>query len=230
MQPERMIANNVMVQLDPSNEIIETRSGLKLYMDTSYEPEKHVVRIGEVTKAPDKLIQTKGSIPWETDVEIRDGDKVVMYFLAVQNCLAPERKNYIRKNGTVWIFIKYHNIYAAIRNGKIMPVNGYLLVEPVEDPEWIRRVEKAKMNNIDLPDLRKASNVNVVYGKIAYMGKPNRSYDSPYKSDDNYDLNIGDIVVMKRIRDIPVEYEYHAKIDGGRKLYRVQRHDILAVL
>ena len=35
---------------------------------------------------------------------------------------------------------------------------------------------------------------------------------------------------MKRIRDIPVEYEYHAKMDGGRKLYRMQRHDILAVL
>jgi hypothetical protein len=35
---------------------------------------------------------------------------------------------------------------------------------------------------------------------------------------------------MKRISDIPAEYEYHAKMDGGRKLYRLQRHSIMAVV
>jgi hypothetical protein len=104
-----------------------------------------------------------------------------------------------------------------------------MLVEPVEDPEWIRKKEKAAKVGLEIPDMREPNNTDVVYGKIAYIGKPNKSYiDNLYKDDNYYDLEEGDEVIMKRIRDIPVEYEYHAKIDGGRKLYRAQRHDVLA--
>lgn len=219
-----------MIKLDPENEIIETPSGLKLFVDTSFEPEKHIVRCGEVVKTPTHLVQRKGEIPWTTEMEVQDGDRVVMYFLAVQNCLAPEKKRYVREGKTVWIFLKYHNIYAVIREGNIIPVNGYLLVEPIEDPEWIRKKAEAEKHNLELPDLRTTSNTHVTYGRITYIGKPNKSYDHPHRSDEHYNISVGDEVVLKRIRDIPVEYEYHAKIDGGKKFYRVQRHDILAKL
>lgn len=228
MQIRQTLGNNVIVKLDPENEFIQLESGIKLYVDTSFEPEKHVVRIGTVEKVPDKLYQKDA--PWKTNIEIKEGDRVVMYFLAIQNCLSPEQKKYIRKGNDVWIFIKYHNIYAVIEEGNIRPVNGYVLVEPVEDPEWIREKKLAAMKNLEIPDLREASNTNVTYGKIVYMGKPNESYHDHYKSDMHHDEQVGDTVMMKRIRDIPVEYEYHAKIDGGRKLYRIQRWDILAVL
>lgn len=224
---KKMLGNNLCIKLDPENNVIKTPSGFSLQLDTTFEPDKHVVRVGTVEAIPDYLINNG---PWETDIEIQVGDRVVMYYLAVQNCLRPERKHFIKYFDEVWIFLKYHNIYAVIRDGEIIPVNGYLLVEPQEDPEWIRLNKEANEKGIELVDMRQPSKTHVTYGKIAYMGKPNGKYRDAYKSDLHYDLEIGDTIIMKRIRDIPVEYEYHAKLDGGRKLWRMQRHDILAVV
>ena len=225
---KQMLNNYLCIKLDPENNIVKTPSGFILHLDTTYEPEKHIVRVGTAEAVPDYLIED-GS-PWKTDIEIQEGDRVVMYYLAVQNCLRPEYKRFMKYFDEIWVFLKYHNIYAVIRDGKIIPVNGYVLVEPKEDPEWERIVEDAREKGLEIPDLRKPSKTHVTYGEIAYIGKPNQSYRDTYKSDKHYNLNVGDMVIMKRIRDIPVEYEYHAKLDGGRKLYRMQRHDILAVI
>lgn len=232
MNVKQTVGNHVVVKLDPKNEYIVTESGIKLFVDTSFEPEKHVVRIGTVIEAPRTLTyhQKKSGYPWKTRPEIKAGERVVMYFMAIQNCLAPEQKKYTREGDDIYIFIKYHNIYAVIEEGNIRPVNGYVLVEPIEDPEWERRTNEAKKINLILPDLRQASKTDVTYGKIIYMGPPNEEYADDYKSDAHHNEKVGDTVIMKRIRDIPVEYEYHAKMDGGRKLFRMQRHDILAVV
>jgi hypothetical protein len=227
---KQTLGNQVCVKLDQKNDVIETPSGLRLIIDTSYEVEKHLTRLGEVIKAPTTLLQRRSEIPWKTDIEIQDGDRVVMYFLAIQNCLAKEQKKYFRYGNDIYIFIKYHNIYARVRDGVITPINGYILVEPVDDPSEVAEKERLDKLNLTIIDSDKASNVDVVYGKIAHIGKPNEFYNHPFRSDDHYDLKMDDIVVMKRIRDIPVEYELHAKLDSGRKLYRVQRHDILAKL
>jgi len=232
MKAGQSIGNNVTVLLDPENKFIKTKSGIKLFVDTSFEPEKHIVRTGTVIATPTRLTyhHKKPGYPWKTNPELKDGDRVVMYFMAIQNCLAPEQKKYTREGEDVYIFIKYHNIYAIIEEGNIRPINGYLFVEPIEDPEWTRKVEEAEKLDLELPDLRKPSKTDVSYGKIAYMGAPNEAYADDYKSDEFHNEQVGDTIIMKRIRDIPVEYEYHAKIDGGRKLFRMQRHDILAVL
>jgi co-chaperonin GroES (HSP10) len=229
MEVRETLGNNVMVKLDAKNDYIETKSGLRLLLDTSFEPEKHVVRVGTVEALPREL-QFKKEIPWETEIELKLGDRVVMYFMAIQNCLSKEQKKYAQEGKDVYIFIKYHNIYAIIRGEEIIPINGYVLVEPIEDPEWIRLNEQASKAGLIIPDMRKLSKTHITYGKIAYLGKPNLRYSEKYKSDEYYDLKVGDEIIMKKIRDIPVEYEYHAKMDGGRKLYRMQRHDILAVL
>lgn len=221
--------NYVVVKLDPENDRIKLKSGTEIFIDTSYDPGKHVVRTGEVVGLPLSL-RGGGDMPWDTDMELREGDRVVMYYLAVQNCLSKEQKKYYRKDGQTLIFIKYHNIYAAIRNGKIIPINGFVLAEPMEDPEWERVVADAKSKGIDLPDLRPPRFKEVTFGKIAYVGTPVKKYFGPHQSDDGVNIRPGDRVVMRRIRDIPVEYEYHAKLDGGKKYYRVRRPDILAIL
>ena len=232
MELKKAVANNVCVKLDPANDMIETPSGLKLVIDTSFEPEKHIVRVGTVEKTPENLIyhHKKSGYPWKTTMDLKEGDRVVMYFMAIQNCLAPEKKKCYREGKDVWIFIKYHNIYAVIEKNNIRPINGYVLVEPVEDPAWLEKKERFEKMNMEIPDLRKASNVDVTYGKIAYIAPPNEEYADDYKSDLHHEEKVGDTIVMRRITDIPVEYEYHAKMDGGRKLYRMQRHQILAVL
>lgn len=224
--------NLVKVRLDKENDKIITKSGVSLYLDTSYQPEQHTVLWGTVEALPLQLkYSDRGdAMPWLTEMDLQIGDRVVMYYMAVFNCLARERRHYIKEGDDTWIFVNYRNIYALVRDGKIIPVNGYVLVEPVEDPEWIRKVMEAEEHNYILPDLRQPSNNDVSYGKVAHTGKPNLLYFQPDLSDDDVDVSVGDPVVLRKIRDIPLEYEYHAKMDDGRKLYRVQRHDILAVL
>jgi co-chaperonin GroES (HSP10) len=227
------VGNKVIVELDPENSLIETKSGFKLQIDTSYEPEKHVVRMGTVKEVPEKILFSKSDrniMPWDTDMELKVGDRVIMYYLAVINCISPEKRWFYVENGKIIIFITYNNIYAAIRDGEIIPINGYVLVEPMEDPEWVSMQERIKQGGLLVPDMRKLSNKNVVYGKIAYLASPIRTYYDEHKSDENINVKVGDEIVMKKVRDIPMEYEYHTKVDGGRKLYRCQRHDIIGTL
>jgi hypothetical protein len=169
-------------------------------------------------------------MPWKTDIELKVGDKAIIYYLAVINALSPEYKWYKRDGKKVDIFITYENIYAIIRDGKIIPVNGYVLVEPVDNPEWTAYVDKMKAMGMEAVDTRVPSKKDAVYGKIAYMGTPNKEYFGDHKTDDGINTEVGDTVVLKKVRDIPMEYEFHAKMDGGRKLYRIQRHDIIAVV
>jgi hypothetical protein len=229
---DRAGINLVKVKLDPENNKLLLKSGVEVYIDNTFEPEKHLVLLGTVESLPQQLSYSdKGKkMPWLTDMELQVGDKVVMYYLGVFNCISKERKHYIKEGENTWIFIKYELIYALSRDGEIIPVNGYLLAEPREDPEWERKVMEAEEHNFVMPDLREPSKTHVAYGEIAYVGKPNKMYVNKNFSDDHVEVSPGDKIIMKRVRDIPVEYEYHTKMDGGRKLYRLQRHDILAVL
>lgn len=240
----KTLNNHLLVKLDPENDHIKTKNGIRIEVDTTYEPERHVVRLGTVEAVCDglkfeggieeielgksKIRRRKYHMDWETEMEARPGDRVVMYFMAVQNCLRPEYGKYIRENGETSIFITYQNIYAVIRDGNIIPVNGYILVEPVEDPYWERLVEKYIKVNIEIPDMRKPSLKDVCYGRVRHIGTANIRYADRGKSDEGYDVAVGDTVVMKRISDIPMEYEYHTKLEN--KMYRIQRHDILAKL
>jgi hypothetical protein len=53
--------------------------------------------------------------------------------------------------------------------------------------------------------------------------------DSEY-TDEGVDIAIGDIVVLKKVNDIPVQYNLHQRINNGELLWRVQRKNILAKL
>lgn len=229
MNVKQTFGNHLMIKLDPENNVVKTKGGLTLYIDTTFEPEKHTVVTGTVEALPDKLYWKE--LPWKTEMELRVGDKVVMYYMAVMNCMAKEQRRYIKEPGTgkVFVFIKYTNIYAAIRDGAIIPINGYILAEPIPDPYWEKKKKELMDKGIELAeDHNVNSNKNVVFARLVHVGKPIEKYAAEYLSDDNIDVKPGDEVILKKIRDIPIEYEYHTKLD--RKLFRIQRHDILSVL
>lgn len=232
MKVRKTLGNRVMVKLDPENNVIKTKSGLVLNIDVSFEPEKHMVLLGEVTALPTQLTYHKSGkfMPWKTHVEIKLGDRVIMYYLAVQNCLSKERKWHVREGEETWIFITYNNIYAVIRDGKIIPINGYILVEHIEDPVWENKKKYYEEKGIDIPDLRELSKTHCTYGKVVYIGKMNELYSNKSMMDSHIVVKAGDNIIMKKVRDIPLEYEYHTKLHGGRKLFRMQRHDILAIV
>lgn len=228
MKVKQTMGNHIMVKLDQENNVIKTPSGFTLYIDTTFEPEKHTVVTGTVEAIPKSLYPR--DLPWITQNELQVGDKVAMYYMAVMNCLSKERKKFIKEFRQTFIFIAYSNIYAAVRDGKIIPINGYILAEPIPDPFFEKKKQEYLDKGIELVELETKKNKEVCFARAVHVGKPNFGYKDPNQSDYFIEVSPGDELILKRLRDIPIEYEYHAKLDGGRKLYRIQRHDILAVL
>ncbi|MCK4823444.1 hypothetical protein KA005_47270 [bacterium] len=233
LEQGRTVGNNVMVELDPENDHIKMKDGGQLYVDTTFEPEKHVTVTGTVKAIPSHLRfnpNDPNMMPWETDMELQIGDRVIMHYLAVVNCFRKEIKKYWAEKGRRFVFIQYRSVYCMIRNGDIIPINGYCLVEPIPDRYIQSLHERADTAGLILAGMNEKNNKRVVYGKVAYTGKPNKRYFDTIYTDNEVNISPGDEVVMRKISDIPAEYEYHAKMDGGRKLYRVQRRDIFGIV
>jgi hypothetical protein len=74
---------------------------------------------------------------------------------------------------------------------------------------------------------RKISN-QVTYGKIKYLGKANRAYVEDFHSDKGVDVEVGDVVVIRKTADIPLQYSLHQKVNKGEPLLRCQRRNLLA--
>ncbi len=88
--------NNVMIELDPENDHIKMKTGGEIYLDTSYEPDKHVTTTGTVRAIPTSLRfdpENPSYMPWDTDMEIKIGDRVIIHYLAGMNCFRTEMKN-----------------------------------------------------------------------------------------------------------------------------------------
>lgn len=229
----RSAGNHVMVELDPENDHIKMKDGGQLYLDTSYEPDKHVTVLGTVKAVPTNLHfdpENPSYMPWDTVMELREGDRVIMHYLAVMNAFRPEIKKYLVQDGKRLIFVQYRSIFCMIRNEKIIPINGYCLIEPMPDRYIERLKERADTAGLILAGMNEKNNKRVVYGTVAYTGIPNKRYFDKIYTDNGVEVSQGDEVVMRKISDLPTEYEYHAKLDNGRKLYRVQRHDIFGIV
>lgn len=233
MDYKRTLNNYILIKLDPDNTSIKLKSGFQLYVDTSFDPEKHQVVTGTVYGIPSKLeysgTPNKG-LPWLTDMEVKLGDKVVVYYLAIVNALKKEQQRYFFEGGDKYVLITYNNIFTVYGDGFVKPINGYVLIEPCSDPFLEKTKERLKKLNLEWVKLDTKSNTNVSFGIVRYMGKPNREYVDEGASDDGVDVKIGDTVVLRKVSDIPLQFNLHAKIDGGKVYYRAQRRKILAVI
>lgn len=231
MKPKQTFGNRVLIKLDAENKSIKFKDGSDFLIDTSYEPGRHVTITGTVFGVPKSLSYTgipNIGMPWKTPMELKISDRVIVYYLAVLNAFRKETFNAVYEDGERYVFLDYRNIFVAIRNEQVIPLNGYCLIEPCQDPEVKAVEERAKQSGLYLPRGDGKSTKGVVYGIVAYTGTPNEAYVDHY-SDAGVDIHPGDIVVMKKITDIPLEYELHARMDGGKKFWRQQRKNILAI-
>jgi hypothetical protein len=231
MKPKVCLNNFVFIKLDPDNTSIKLKNGCELYLDNTFEAEKNAVVTGEIWGLPSHLKYSGKpnlDMPWLCDMELRMHDKVILYYLSVINALNPRNKRYILEGEDKYIFVSYDNVYAIVRGEQVIPVNGFCLIEPVEDPAITRERERMKALGMELVVLgRKISN-QVTYGKIKYLGTPNRAYVDEFQSDRGVDVAVGDVVVIRKTHDIPLQYDMHQKINNGVKLFRVQRRNLLA--
>jgi hypothetical protein len=227
----RLTLNNlVMVRLDPENEKVGG-----LFIDTTYNPELHVTVTGKVFGLPSHLIYTgKANIgmPWDCPMEIKMGDDIVLFYLSVMNELSPQTSRYgVMKEGkNRFILVSYDSVYAIVRDDKIIPVNGYCLIEPCKNPEIESQRERMTKLGLTPITLKKDSITSVVYGIVRHIGVPNRRYVDDGPTDEGVDIAVGDTIVMKKVSDIPLQYDLHQKVNEGKKLFRVQRRQMFAKL
>lgn len=227
METKKTLNNLIMIKLDAENDTVKG-----LFVDTTFEPERHTTVTGIIWGLPSHLQYTgKPNIgmPWETPLQAKIGDGVIVYYLSIVNALKPKESRCIIEDGKRFVLIPYQFIYAIIRDGKIIPVNGYVLIEPCENPEVTRQREAMKKIGLEMVEPTDKRNSNeVIFGRVKYTSVPNRQYVDDNTSDEGVDIAVGDVVIIRKTNDIPLQYDLHAKIDGGAKYYRVQRRNILA--
>src|SRR3990167_9922183 len=194
-------ANNyVLVKASPSNDTLKLKSGASIYLDTSFEPRKHSITSGIVEAVPDKIIFDNEywdqGIRYDTDIEVQPGDKVIFQYLVWGE--AVKEKKYIQHGSDFYLLVKYDMLFAAVRDEKIISLNGWLIVEPL--PEEQSKTTFFIPENIE-------SKKSMTKGVIRHAGLPNRAYlDFPYDYDDP-SHTIGDIILFSKDKARPLEYE-----------------------
>jgi len=198
-----------------------------LMVDTTYNPQNFVPRTGTVVLTPKELIYNNSEYTswWDTDIEVQAGDEVYCSYFEILLALGrlinptlPEHETkpeYIVKDGYIHVFIKYNAIIFAKRQETIIPVNGFMLVEPLK--------EKIIITKIELTEARK-NNTSESFGRVAYIGKPLRAYKG-IKTNDNGDIKTGDVVWFKPLSSINLEYLLCSTM--GRQYYYMQRLAII---
>ena len=227
----RTLNNFVCIKLDAENDKIKCKNGIELFIVPT---EKDITVTGTVVGLPSKLIYTgeqgKG-LEWLTNMELKYGDEVIIYYLSVQIALSPERQNYFIRGNDRFVFIPYDKIFAKIVDGHPAPINGYCLIEPCDDPMNVKVWERMKKIGLFVPFIkeRKKTNSHVIWGIVRYVSDPVREYASG-DSDEGVDIAVGDTVVCRKVSDIPLQYELHSKVDDKKIYYRVQRRNIYGKL
>ncbi|MBK5202114.1 MAG: hypothetical protein JJE45_00130 [Prolixibacteraceae bacterium] len=226
MDRKRTLNNLILIKLGKENDTVRG-----LFVDTTFDPERHTTVTGTIFGLPSHLYysgEPNKGMPWQTPLEAKIGDGVIVYYLSIVNALKPKESRCIIEDGERFVLIPYQFIYAIIRDEKIIPANGYVLIEPIEDPAITHDKERMAKLNMELIITEKRNSKEVIYGRVKYAGIANRQYVDEGSSDEGVDIAVDDVVVIRKSNDIPLQYDLHAKIDGGAKYYRVQRRNLLA--
>jgi co-chaperonin GroES (HSP10) len=238
----RPLNNHVLVKLNRKSDELILQGGGKIYIDNTFEEEKHVPVTGTVVAYPHKLYYNNKpgighSMPWDTDIEIQQGDYVIFYYMAVVNCLGTidkpggNGKYFKDEDGGEYIMITYNNLFVARRDQRIIPLNGYLIVEPIEDEAFLREKERFEKAKMILP--RNYTRLFAKEGIVRFLGTPLREYRDRDKrgdlrfTDEGMDIHHGQRIMIQKSADLPLEYDTHASLKGRKKFLRVQRRYIL---
>lgn len=108
---------------------IETESGLKLYKDTSFKLEENSTITGEVVAIPAKHDPISVPVPGaDFDYNVQVGDKLYFHF----NVCIDEENRLIHEDEEYWM-VDYFNAIALVRDGKVIPVGSYILIDPIDE-------------------------------------------------------------------------------------------------
>jgi len=221
----RILTNFVAIRPYEGNDEIEMPSGVKLYIDTTFEPQKHAGVVGEVMKVPEKLVfqpgKGMGTLQYDTDMELKVGDKAFYHYLVPENCI--EASRFLEVEDEVYLLVPYDEIFLAERGEEVIMTNGWILAEPILENAFESSLIMRPESSTNIPSPREAT--------VAFVGQAVRKYlhDKTINETESQ-VEPGDKIAYMPNSDIPLEYDLHASFRGKKVFYRMQRKDILGIL
>lgn len=228
----KMLTNRVLIEIESRfNDHIKVGDS-KLYLDTSYEPERHTASKGKLVKVCKNLRfgRQMNDMEWQTKIEAEEGNTVYFTWMAVANAFANNEVIPDISEGKVhraFIPAFYSDLTLAVRDDKITMLNGYILVEPLTMEELPDNLSGIKTNILIVSSVRKKKSPS--WGRVVQVGKPNEKYLEDVYSD-NVNVAPGDIVMFFKNADVSVQFDLHADLIGKKPLFKIQRRHLLAKL
>jgi hypothetical protein len=220
--------NKVLVK--PSRAIDELLfvDGQKLFIEHKVAPEMHAPTRGTIANICKEL--DFYNMPWLTSIEARIGDEVISSYESILYCFndGDSSRTFIDENNDKYFLLDYSDLFISIRNDEVIPLNGYVICEPVEE---------TVQSTLFIPDQLKRFKSDK-FGKVVHIGSVNKEYyitngnkDIRHDLKDASEVSIGDIVIFDKNCDLPLEYDLHQSLDGRKKtFFRFNRCYIKAIV
>lgn len=248
------ISNHVLLKVKNDNSKVKLEGGQIILLDTTYNPNQHSSVVCEIVEVPDRLIFSKdhgNSMPWKTDMELRKGDEVIIFYMSYQNAFTSDKKCF-EFDGQEYFFVRYDDIFVAKRHWTPTENDVFWKSNPngvdkevmyrmnlVENQGKISSViclngyvlcepmDKRINTTLIIPDYIKRQH-DVKLMKVAYVGSPNREYLlNPVYHDDNT-IEANDVVIVNKNNDLPLEYE--PTFYGKNEFFYMQRCEIHGII
>lgn len=203
------VRNHIIIKAGPENRYLKLTDDFQIQIDTSYEPEKHSVTWGEVVCVPASI-----DSDLQTTMEVKVGDKIYFHYLCIMNGI--QQKKFIVCKGELYFIVKYESMYCCKRGEEVVPINGWMLVEPIDDS----LPEKTNWGFYIPDNTRKKENKN--QGIVRYMG-------NPLLGEKNL-VSEGDRIFFVNAANVPMQYDMHASFEGNKKYFRMKNQHILGVI
>lgn len=178
----------------------------------------YAVTNGEVVAVPERLIfdpNIECSMKWDTDMELKVGDNVIYHYLVFFNATDPnlinDGKLLKEEDGNFYLYVPYDSIFLAIRDEKIVMLNGWVLAKKVQ-----------KDSTFIVPD--KYKDIKNLFS-IHHNGSNNRSHEHTEYVD--AEVNVGDFVITDKSCDIPLQHKTFSLLN--EEYFRIQKKNILAI-
>jgi co-chaperonin GroES (HSP10) len=175
---------------------------------------------GVVVKCPPSL----DKVPWETKIEIKEGDNVIFSFNALRDAIYHKGAHFTI-DGEFYVLMRYHTLIAVVNGDDVKPLNGYCFIEPMKE-EALPNSVLQMFDGIITPIPKQSAR----FGKMIMEGNRNLSYDNGKDVDYNDTIPEGTVIMFKKHSDVVVQYATHATLFGTKEVFRIQRRNIMAWL
>lgn len=151
------------------------------------------------------------SLRFDTAMEVRVGDRV--YFEYMAHMMADTYGRWVHTEQGLMMLCKYDDLILAKRNGEIIMLNGYVLVE--------NEIKKAD-DRFQIHDKENKTRSHA-FARVHYYGGRNKAYLEQRGISDGHEIAESILYDPRHAKEL--EYGLH-RIFDGRRLLRIQRKDI----